>query len=132
HAHREVRRARATAFPFTQEAVDDPVLERVERDHGEATAWPQHLERGGERSLERAQLVVDRDPERLEDPLCRVTFTEPHGRGYRTLDRVHELAGPFERLLFPPPHDCAGDLLREALLAVAAEDRHALPLPPPA
>src|SRR5690349_5255118 len=61
-AHREVRRARAALLARAQEALHDPVLERVEADHREAAAGAQHLECLGERRLERAELIVDRDP----------------------------------------------------------------------
>jgi hypothetical protein len=34
----------------------------MEREHGEPSTGPQHLERRGQRALERAELVVDLDP----------------------------------------------------------------------
>ena len=52
-----------------------------------------------QRRLERAELVVDRDPQRLEDALGGMPVAEPRGRGDRRLDRVDELARPLERLL---------------------------------
>ena len=64
-----------------------PVLERVERDHGEPAAGPQHLERRRQRALERAELVVDLDPQRLEDALRRMALAEPRRRRDRRLDR---------------------------------------------
>ena len=82
-----------------QEALDDPVLERVERDHGEPAARPQHLERCGQPALERAELVVDLDPESLEDALRRMPLAEAGRRRDRRLDRLDELAGALERLL---------------------------------
>ena len=75
-AAREVGRAGAAVLAVAQEALDDPVLERVERDHREAAVRTQHLERGRERALERAELVVDLDPQRLEDALGRVALAE--------------------------------------------------------
>ena len=122
-ADREVGRARAAALLLAQELLDDPVLERVERDHREPAARPEHLERRGQRRRERAELVVHRDPQRLEDALRGMPLAEPRGRGDRALDRVHELARPLERLLLAPPDDRARDLLRVPLFAVAAEDR---------
>ena len=68
----EVRRADAAALEPLEEALHDPVLERVERDHGDAAAGSQHLEGGRKRLLELAELVVDRDAERLEDALRRM------------------------------------------------------------
>src|SRR5207237_75547 len=101
---RGVGRARAAAFLVAQEVLDDPILERVERDHGETTARPEHLECGGKCGLERAQLVVDGDAQRLEHALRRMTLAEACGCGYRGLDRVDELAGPLERLILPSLH----------------------------
>ena len=55
-------------------------------------------------------------------------LAEAGRRGNCALDRVHELAGSLERLLLAPAHDRPRDLLRVALLAVAAEDRDQLAL----
>src|SRR5262249_39548559 len=71
-AHGEVRRARAALLLLAEELLHDAVLERVERDHAEAAAGTQHLERGRERARDGAELVVDLDPQRLEDALGRV------------------------------------------------------------
>src|SRR5207249_4639476 len=70
HAYREVGRACATALCVAHERLDDSVLERVERDHREPSTGMQHLERRRQRMLERAELVVDRDAQGLEDALC--------------------------------------------------------------
>src|SRR5258708_2895980 len=112
HAHREVRRAHAAALLLAPEVLDDPVLERVERNAGEAAAGTQHLERGGQRNLERRELVVHGDAQRLEHTLCGMALTEAGGRGNRALDRLDEVAGPLERLLLAPPLDRPRDLLR--------------------
>ena len=105
-----------------QEALHDPVLERVERDHREPAARAQDLERRRQRALERAELVVDLDPQRLEDALGRMALAEARRRRDRLLDRLDEVAGALERLLGAAADDRARDLAREALLAVAAED----------
>src|SRR6478736_4172307 len=68
-ANREVRRAGTALLARAQEALDDSVLQRMEADDGKPAAGPQHLERLRQRVLERAELVVDRDPEGLEDAL---------------------------------------------------------------
>src|SRR5262245_16652842 len=127
-ADREVRRADAAALESLEEALDDPVLERVERDDGNAPAWPQHLERGRKRLLELAQLVVDGDPERLEGALRRMAVPEPGRRRDRGADDVDEVAGALDRLLAASPADRTRDLLRVTLLAVLAEDRDQLAL----
>src|SRR6478735_3794061 len=121
HADGEVGRADAATLEPLEEALDDSVLERVERDHGEATARTQHLERRGKRLFELAELVVDCDPERLEGALRRMTVPEPCGRGDRGADDVDEVAGALDRLLAAAPSDRARDLFRVALLAVAAK-----------
>src|SRR5438132_12014645 len=55
---------------------------------------------------------------------------EPCRRRDRGLDRVHELAGPLERLLTAAADDGPCDLPRVPLLAVAAEDRREVALAP--
>src|SRR4029077_20826668 len=92
NADGDVVPARRAAFPLAPEVLDDPVFERVERDDGEAAPRPEHLERGRERALERVELAVDGDAERLEDPLRRMPLTEAGRRGNRALDRVDKLA----------------------------------------
>ena len=127
----EVGRARAAVLLAAQELLDDPVLERVERDHAEPAAGPQHLERGGQRALERAELVVDLDPQRLEDALGRMTLAEPRRRRDRRLDHLDEIAVRSNGCSRAAPHDRARDLARVALLAVALEDVGELALAQP-
>ena len=122
-ANGQVWRTRAAVLLRAQEALDDPVLERVEADHREPSSRPQQVEGRGERRLDRAELVVDGDPQRLEDALRRVAVAEARRRGNRGLDRVDELAGPLERLLAAAASDRPRDLPRVALLAVLLEDR---------
>ena len=95
----KLRRARAAARPLAQEALHDPVLERVEADHREPTARPKHLECRGKARLERLELVVDLDAERLEDALRRMPLAEAGRRGDRRPDDVDELAGALDRAL---------------------------------
>src|SRR5918994_3676436 len=61
HADRELRRARTAAGAVAQEALHDPVLERMEADDRQPSAGTQHLERRREPDLERLELVVDLD-----------------------------------------------------------------------
>ena len=61
-ADRELRRARAAASQLAEVPLDDPVLERVEADDGDAATGPKHSHRRRESGFERAELVVDRDP----------------------------------------------------------------------
>src|SRR5207247_1904728 len=99
-----------------------------EADRREPPARPQQLERRRQRRLERAELVVDGDPQGLKDPLRRMPVAEPRGRRDRGLDHVDELAGALEGPLAAAPADRAGDLARVALLAVVAEDLRQLAL----
>src|SRR5262249_57782288 len=116
----EVGGTGAAGFRVAQELFDDPVLEGGEADHRQPAAGLRGFARRRKRILQRGELVVDGDPKRLEDALRRVAVTEARGRRNRGLDRVDELSRPLERLLAPPPHDRAGDLLRVPLLAVGA------------
>src|ERR1051325_3119902 len=123
HADREVGRARAPALLGAEEPLRDPVFERVEADHGEPSPRPQQLQRGGQRGLERAELVVHGDPQSLEDAPCRMAVTEARRSRNGGLDRLDELARALEGLLPPAPPARPRDLARVALLAVVAEDR---------
>src|SRR4029453_10846944 len=97
-ADRKLRRARASLCAIAEEPLHDPVLERVEADDGDPAARAQHLERRREPGLERLELVVHLDPQRLEDTLRRMTFPEARrGRDRRAHD-VHELARTLDRL----------------------------------
>ena len=68
-ADREVRRADAPARALGEEALHAPVLERVEGDRGEPAAGAQQIPGRRQRALERAELVVHGDPDRLEHAL---------------------------------------------------------------
>ena len=67
HADRELGGTDAAASLGGEEALDDPVLERVVAEDDEAAARPEQVEGGGEALLERVELLVDGDPQRLED-----------------------------------------------------------------
>src|SRR5438876_8492836 len=57
-----------------------------------------------------------------------MAVAEARRRRDRGTDDVDEIAGPLDRLLLAAPDDRPRDLLRIALLAVAAEDRDQLAL----
>ena len=122
-ADRKLGRARAALRAIAQEPLDDPVLERVEADDGEPAARPQHLERRRETDLERLELVVDRDPQRLEDALRGMPLAEARRRRNRGPDDVDELPVRSIGSSARRRTIAARDLARVALLAVAAEDR---------
>src|SRR5439155_13325570 len=123
HADREVGRTLAAAFAIAHEALDDPILERMEADHREPATGPQHRERGRQRGLEGAELVVDGNPERLEHALGGMTVSKAGRSRNRRLDRLDEVARPLERILLPAPDDRLRDLPRVPLLAVTLENR---------
>jgi hypothetical protein len=101
-ADRELRRACAPVLFVPQEALDDPVLERVERDHRRASRPASISWAAGRRALERAELVVDLDSERLEDALRRMPLAEgAPGSGSACLTTSTSLARPLEGLLAP-------------------------------
>src|SRR6266540_4447439 len=127
-ADRELGRAHAPPLLVAKEPLDDAILERVEADHREPAARAQHLERGRQRLLERAELVVDSDPKRLEHALRRMALAEARRRGDGGLDRLDEVTGALEGLLAASLDDCPGDLARVALLAVDAKDVRQLAL----
>ena len=71
-AHGRLRRAGAAAPLGGEEALDDAVLERVVGQDDEAAAGPQQVDGGGQPLGERVELLVDRDPQRLEHAGGRV------------------------------------------------------------
>src|SRR5436190_12572659 len=122
-ANRKVGWALAAALEVAHEALDEPVFEGVEADHGEPSARTEHRECRRKGGLERAELVVDRDAQRLEDAFRRMSVSEAGRGGNRGLDRLHKVARPLERLLLAAAHDRLRNLPGVALLAVPLEDR---------
>ena len=100
----------------------------MEADDGDAASGPEHPHRRRESCFERAELVVDGDPQRLEDALGGMPVTEAGRRRNRLLDRVGEVGRPLERPLGAAADDRTRDLLRVALLAEALEDQRELAL----
>ena len=76
----------------------------------------------GSASSSCAELVVDRDPQCLEDALGRMALAEASRRRDGGLDHVDKLARADERLAPAAANDGTRDLPRVPLLAVAAED----------
>ena len=102
----------------------------MEAEYGQAASGPEHLECGRESGLERVELVVDDDPERLEDTLRGMPVAEPNRGRNRGANDVDELPRPLDGSLLATADDSACDLAPVALLAVAAEDRLELSLVP--
>src|SRR5205823_6088046 len=96
-AHWEVGRADAASGPVREEALDAPVLERLEADRRQAALGREDLPGERERLVELRELAVDGDPDGLERPLGWVAVGEAGGRRDRGGDRVVELEGGGER-----------------------------------
>jgi hypothetical protein len=107
------------AAAVLEAALDDAVLERVEGDHAEAGAAGEAAADRVEAALERAELVVHRDAERLEDAGRRVAAT---GARDDVRDGVGEVAGGAEGTVAADVHEMGHDADGGVFLAVFAED----------
>ena len=83
----------------------------------------QHRPCERQRGIELAELVVDGDPQSLEDALGGMPAREARGRRDRLRDDVDELDRRGDRLAGALAGDRAGDLAGVALFAEVAEDR---------
>ena len=119
-ADRELGRADATAREVGEEALHPAVLERVEGDRRQPAALDEQPQAAGERAVERVELAVDGDPDRLEGALRGMAAAEAIRGRNRGADRLDQLAGGLER---PPAGDLGGDRARVALLAELADRR---------
>ena len=104
-----------------EEALDDAVLERVEGDDGEPAARRERTLGGGEAAGELAELVVDRDAQRLEAAGRGVRLAGLRAR-QQALDQAGELQRGGEGRAPPVGDDGAGDAAGRALLAVLVEE----------
>jgi hypothetical protein len=100
-----------------------PILARVVGDDGEHAVRREPVAQHGERALERADLVVHLDPERLEYPR---EVPRPAARPERAADRVHQMIARRERDGLAPPYDFPRKARRAALVRVLAEELHEL------
>ena len=71
--------------------LHESVFARVVRQHDAATARGQGRHGVVEGGAKQLQLLVDRDPQRLEHPLCRMSPAMAGGPGNRVADEVGEL-----------------------------------------
>ena len=102
-------------------ALDQPVLERVKRDHRQDAARAEHARRQLEQRVELLDLVVHGDAQRLERARRRIDAAHP-----RRTDRAHHGAAQVERRReLPVPHgllDAARDAARAPLFAVLVDE----------
>lgn len=86
--HGQPRRANARISEVSKALLDDPVLERVERDEGGEAADLDHAGDLLDGSLEVSEFVIERDPERLKNKRRRIDRLLP---SRFTPDVVHDL-----------------------------------------
>src|SRR5207244_6752221 len=120
----QVGRADASLRSCREEPLHAPVFERVERNPCKSTIALEHVPRQWKRSIDLRELVVDDDPQRLEDALGRMAAAEPRRRRHRADDRLDEVVGGLNRAV---ADDRARDLTCVALLAEVTEGARQLP-----
>src|SRR5437899_5405843 len=99
----EVGRTDAVARFTREELLDDPILERMERDHHDPPTGAEDAHGRRESVLEVRELVVDRDAESLEDARRGVDAARPP-RLYAG-DETAEIVGRLERRFDTAPDD---------------------------
>src|SRR5688500_20374324 len=115
-----LRGADAPVTLALDEALYDPVFQRVERDHRQAPTRRKHVERPRERRLQCGQLLVRRDAQRLEGA-CRgvdVAAAPATARGGRDLCQLRRR---LDRRSLPLPGDRPRDAAARGVFAVAAD-----------
>jgi len=116
----EVGRTDAVARFTREELFDDPILERVERDHHDPSAGTEDAHGRRECLLEVRQLVVDRDAESLEDARRGVDAARPPR--LHAGDETAEIVRRSEWRFDAATDDRSRDARRLRLLAVLGED----------
>src|SRR5690606_35072240 len=115
---RQFRRADAPAAPLPEGLLHPPVLQRVVGQHHEHAPRRQLVPQDGQRPLELLQLLVHRDPQRLEDPRL-VLHTETCAED--SLQDLQQVVARPERLLPTPLHHLRRQPPRTPLLTVTPE-----------
>ena len=116
----EVGRTDAVARFTREELFDDPILERLERDHDDPSTGTKDAHGRRERLLEVRQLVVDRDAESLEDARRGVDAARPPR--LHAGDETAEIVSRSEWRFDAATDDRSRDARRLRLLAVLGED----------
>ena len=102
-------------------SLDDPVLERVVREDGEARAEREARDRVVEETLELDELAVRGDAQRLEDARRGILVLLPP-RAERPQHETPHLAGGPDGSRLPGFHDPSGDRSGHALFPPFAEN----------
>jgi hypothetical protein len=123
-----VGRTDAVARFTREELFDDPILERVERDHHDPPARAEDAHGCRESLLEVRELVVDRDTESLEDACRGVDAARPPR--LHAGDETAEIVSRLERRFDTATDDRSRDARRLRLLAVLGEDSSKVLLSP--
>jgi len=91
YADRQLRRAKATFRVPRHEALDAPILERMERDDREATAHTEEVPSGGKGAVDGFELRVHGDANCLEGSFGGMPAPKPVRRRNGIADGVDEL-----------------------------------------
>src|SRR5215469_14278219 len=85
----------ATSAPIAERALDDTILTRVVRDHGEAAIREQAIAESRQRPLQRVSLVIHRHSNRLKQR-CEIRW--PGSGAQRRSDGIDQIVAGRERL----------------------------------
>ncbi len=121
-------RTNAVARFTREELFDDPILERLERDHHDPSTGAKDAHGRRESLLEVRELVVDRDAESLEDARRGVDAARPPR--LHAGDETAEIVSRLERRFHAATDDRSRDARRLRLLAVLGEDASKVLLSP--
>ena len=121
-------RTNAVARLAREELFDDPILERLERDHDDPSTRAENAHGRRESVLEVRELVVDRDAESLEDARRGIDAARPPR--LHAGDETAEIVGSSERRFDAATDDRSRDARRLRLLAVLGEDASKVLLSP--
>jgi hypothetical protein len=114
-------RAEAMRALPPHELLDDPVLERMKRDHDQAAIRAQHFDRLGQGLGQDGEFIVHRDAQRLKCPRRRMR-SAPAPTADRLLDEIGEVFCRLDRVFLPAFHDRASDTPRLPFLPESPQD----------
>src|SRR5690606_32369890 len=83
-----------------------------------------------QRFFRRSQLVIDGDPDSLENPLCGMSALSPGSGGNTGFDQLHKFESRPYRTFLPCLLDLPRDLFGEFLFAITVEDADQIPVCP--
>src|SRR5688572_609384 len=98
------------------EALDDAVLQRVEADDGQPPAGGKYLGSSDQAGFQRLELVVDGDPQRLENAGGRMQTATLSA--HSSFDRREQIYGPGKGAPASSLDNHSGKPARASLLAV--------------